>query len=147
MTVLDLPTQGTLTSRPYQITTVRHQTHDIVTIDVAPQQHPIAFRPGQFDMVYVYGIGEAAISISSDPATPGLLSHTIRAVGWVTRALNDLQPGTRSGSAAPTAGRGRSRRRRARTWSSSPVGSGSLPSVRRSWRRCATANATAGSCC
>lgn len=101
MTVLDVPTRGTLTSRPYQITTVRQQTHDIVTIDVAPQQHPIAFRPGQFDMVYVYGVGEAAISISSDPATPGLLSHTIRAVGWVTRALNDLQPGTRIGIRGP----------------------------------------------
>ena len=100
-TLLEVPAPGTLTSRPYQVTTVRHQTHDIVTIDVAPQQHPIAFRPGQFDMVYVYGIGEAAISISSDPATPGLLSHTIRAIGWVTKALNDLQPGTTIGIRGP----------------------------------------------
>ncbi len=105
MTVLDapveVPTRGALTSRPYQVSSVRHQTHDIVTIDVAPQQHPIAFKPGQFDMVYVYGVGEAAISISSDPATPGLLSHTIRAVGWVTKALNDLQPGTTIGIRGP----------------------------------------------
>ncbi|MFP4147859.1 MAG: FAD/NAD(P)-binding protein [Nitriliruptoraceae bacterium] len=105
MAVLDaLPTTdlpGRLTSRPYRVTSVRHQTHDIVTIDVMPQQYPIAFEPGQFDMVYVYGVGEAAISISSDPATPGLLSHTIRAVGWVTKALNDLQPGTTIGIRGP----------------------------------------------
>ena len=93
MTTLELPTRGELTGRPYQVSTVRHQTHDVVTIDVRPEQDPIAFQPGQFDMVYVYGVGEAAISISSDPATPGLLSHTIRAVGWVTKALNQLQPG------------------------------------------------------
>jgi NAD(P)H-flavin reductase len=96
-----IPARGTLTGRPYLVSTVRHQTHDIVTIDVRPEQDPIAFQPGQFDMVYVYGVGEAAISISSDPATPGLLSHTIRAVGWVTKALNDLQPGTTIGIRGP----------------------------------------------
>lgn len=100
-TLPEAPPTGRLTSRPYRVSTVRHQTHDIVTIDVMPQQHPIAFEPGQFDMVYVYGVGEAAISVSSDPATPGLLSHTIRAVGWVTKALNDLQPGTTIGIRGP----------------------------------------------
>ncbi|MEX2548749.1 MAG: FAD/NAD(P)-binding protein [Nitriliruptoraceae bacterium] len=105
MTTLDTPAASaapiTLTSRPYVVSSVRHQTHDIVTIDVRPEQHPIAFKPGQFDMVYVYGVGEAAISISSDPATPGLLSHTIRAVGWVTKALNELQPGATIGIRGP----------------------------------------------
>ncbi|MCA9120259.1 MAG: FAD/NAD(P)-binding protein [Planctomycetales bacterium] len=46
------------------------------------------FRPGQFDMLYLPGIGEAAISISSDPDNPNRLAHTIRAVGNVTRALS-----------------------------------------------------------
>ncbi len=91
----------TLTSRPYLVSSVRHQSHDVVTIDVRPEQHPIAFEPGQFDMVYVYGVGEAAISISSDPATPELLSHAIRAVGWVTKALNELQPGATIGIRGP----------------------------------------------
>ena len=93
MSLADAPPRGPQTGRPYQVSTVRHQTHDVVTVDVRPEQEAISFQPGQFDMVYVYGVGEAAISISSDPATPGLLSHTIRAVGWVTKALNDLQPG------------------------------------------------------
>lgn len=97
----DLPLRDPLTARPYVVSTIRQQTHDIVTLDVRPAEAPIAFAPGQFDMVYVYGVGEAAISISSDPATPELLSHTIRAIGWVTRALNDLQPGATIGIRGP----------------------------------------------
>ncbi|MFM7136661.1 MAG: FAD/NAD(P)-binding protein, partial [Planctomycetota bacterium] len=45
------------------------------------------FAAGQFNMLYLPGIGEAAISISSDAATPGVLAHTVRAVGNVTDAL------------------------------------------------------------
>lgn len=97
----ELPLRDPLTARPYVVSTIRQQTHDIVTLDVRPTEDPIAFAPGQFDMVYVYGVGEAAISISSDPATPELLSHTIRAVGWVTRALNTLQPGATIGIRGP----------------------------------------------
>ena len=36
------------------------------------------FDPGQFNMIYVPGIGEAAISISSNPHQPAKLEHTIR---------------------------------------------------------------------
>ncbi len=101
MTIVDTPPQRTLTTRPYVVSTVRQQTHDIVTVDIRPEREAIAFAPGQFDMIYVYGVGEAALSISSDPAAPQLLSHTIRAVGWVTRALNHLQPGTTIGVRGP----------------------------------------------
>jgi len=45
------------------------------------------FLPGQFNMLHLPGIGEAAISISSSPAQPDLLTHTVRAVGNVTDAL------------------------------------------------------------
>ncbi|MBI1784419.1 FAD/NAD(P)-binding protein [Candidatus Sumerlaeota bacterium] len=38
-------------------------------------------------MLYVFGVGEAAISIASSSANPELLSHTIRMVGQVTNAL------------------------------------------------------------
>lgn len=101
MTTVAAPPRRTLTARPYVVSTVRQQTHDVVTIDVRPEHAPIGFAPGQFDMVYVHGVGEAAISISSDPASPALLSHTIRAVGWVTRALNRIQPGTTIGIRGP----------------------------------------------
>jgi NAD(P)H-flavin reductase len=45
------------------------------------------FAPGQFNMIYVPGVGEAAISISSDSEAPEALEHTIREVGSVTRAI------------------------------------------------------------
>lgn len=51
------------------------------------------FLPGQFNMLYAPGVGEAAISISSDSDEPRILSHTIRLVGSVTRALDRLGKG------------------------------------------------------
>ncbi len=49
------------------------------------------FSPGQFNMLYVPGVGEAAISISSDPSCTDTLDHTIRLVGSVTRAVERLE--------------------------------------------------------
>jgi len=44
-------------------------------------------------MLYLPGIGEAAISVSSDPDQRGTIAHTIRAVGNVTNALARLAVG------------------------------------------------------
>jgi len=52
-----------------------------------------AFRPGQFNMLYLPGIGESAISISSDAGEPKALLHTVRAAGGVTRALARMELG------------------------------------------------------
>lgn len=51
------------------------------------------FQPGQFNMLYAPGVGEAAISISSDSDEPEILDHTIRLVGSVTRALDGIGKG------------------------------------------------------
>jgi len=59
------------------------------------------FAPGQFNMVYLYGVGEVPISIVSDPSGPELLDHTIRAVGRVTQGLARLQPGEHIGLRGP----------------------------------------------
>jgi NAD(P)H-flavin reductase len=60
-----------------------------------------AFGPGQFNMLYVFGVGEAPISLSGDPADTAALVHTIRAVGPVTDALGRLRPGDRLGLRGP----------------------------------------------
>lgn len=60
-----------------------------------------AFQPGQFNMIYLYGVGEVAISIASDPAETSFLSHTIRAVGRVTKALQKLETGDEIGIRGP----------------------------------------------
>jgi NAD(P)H-flavin reductase len=59
------------------------------------------FQPGQFNMLYLPGAGEVAISISSDPGEPQLLGHTIRYAGNVTRALGRLKVGHRVGVRGP----------------------------------------------
>ena len=60
-----------------------------------------AFKPGQFNMLYVHGVGEVPISISGDPATPERLVHTIRAVGTVTRVMAKLGEGAELGVRGP----------------------------------------------
>jgi NAD(P)H-flavin reductase len=46
--------------------------------------------PGQFNMLYVYGLGEIPISLSNLPEVRGnytLIQHTVRVVGAVTKAI------------------------------------------------------------
>ncbi|MCC7414184.1 MAG: FAD/NAD(P)-binding protein [Gammaproteobacteria bacterium] len=64
-------------------------------------QRAYGFQPGQFNMVYLYGVGEVAISIVSDPEYEDLLDHTIRIVGRVTRGLAKLRRGDRLGIRGP----------------------------------------------
>jgi NAD(P)H-flavin reductase len=59
------------------------------------------FAPGQFNMLYVPGVGEAAISISSDAEDHSRLVHTIRVVGSVTRAIQNLGEGAVVGLRGP----------------------------------------------
>jgi len=59
------------------------------------------FTPGQFNMLYVYGIGEVPISIVSDPQDQHYYDHTIRVLGRVTKALAHLQVGDRLGVRGP----------------------------------------------
>jgi sulfhydrogenase subunit gamma (sulfur reductase) len=59
------------------------------------------FEPGQFNMLYLYGVGEVPISIVSDPMDEHIYDHTIRAVGRVTKGLSTLQQGDRIGIRGP----------------------------------------------
>ena len=53
-------------------------------------------------MLYCFGLGEVAISASGDPSVAdGSITHTIRAVGAVSRALHDAGPGTVIGVRGP----------------------------------------------
>jgi NAD(P)H-flavin reductase len=73
-----------------------------LTLEPPPDRPQLGeFRPGQFNMLYAFGVGEAAISISGDPAAGDRIVHTIRAVGSVTRALERLGPGDSVGLRGP----------------------------------------------
>jgi NAD(P)H-flavin reductase len=79
------------TPRIFRILSNVPETEDIFTLILAAKdRRPFSFLPGQFNMLYLYGIGEVAISISSDPAKPHELVHTIRAVGAVTNGMQKL---------------------------------------------------------
>jgi len=74
----------------------------------AERQRQYHFLPGQFNMVYLFGVGEIPISIVSDPGHPGidggekpLLDHTIRIVGRVSQGLAQLRVGDRLGIRGP----------------------------------------------
>ncbi len=87
----------------YGVRRVHRETHDVFTLELEPAggAAPLAFGPGQFTMLYAYGIGEVPISISGDPAESALLVHTIRAVGTVTRALEQCRKGDVLGVRGP----------------------------------------------
>ena len=64
-------------------------------------QGAYTFEPGQFNMLYLYGVGEIAISIVSDPECGQVIDHTIRIVGRVTRGMANLKTGDRIGLRGP----------------------------------------------
>lgn len=67
-----------------------------------PRMHgAYRFEPGQFNMLYLYGVGEIPISIVSDPRESGSVDHTIRAVGRVSRGLAGLRAGDSLGLRGP----------------------------------------------
>jgi NAD(P)H-flavin reductase len=88
--------------RPFLVRSNTRETGDTFTLALeAPEGGALPFSPGQFNMVCVFGMGEAPISISGDPARPETVVHTIRAVGTVTRALQRLDRGSLVGLRGP----------------------------------------------
>ena len=66
-----------------------------------PEDGAYRFQPGQFNMLYVPGVGESAISMSGDPEACDAWIHTVRVAGNVTRSLTYLQPGETLGVRGP----------------------------------------------
>lgn len=88
---------------PVLVRELQRETHDTFTLTLEPpdRDRGLAFIPGQFTMLYLFGTGEVPISISGDPAAPMQLVHTIRAVGSVTRPMQDMQHGSMLGVRGP----------------------------------------------
>jgi NAD(P)H-flavin reductase len=88
---------------PFEVRHVTKETGDTFSLALAPVAGaPFRpFAPGQFNMLYVFGVGEVPISISGDPARPEILVHTIRSVGATTRAMQKLQKGDWVGVRGP----------------------------------------------
>lgn len=96
--------QDAMMPAPWRVAERREETHDTFSVALEPADGkiPPPFTPGQFNMLYAFGAGESAISISGDPgAADGRLVHTIRRVGTVTSALARLRPGDHLGVRGP----------------------------------------------
>lgn len=87
----------------FRVRRVHQDTYDTFTLELGPAQggEDYRFKPGQFNMLYVYGVGEVPISISGDPGRPGVLVHTTRAVGTVTKVMQKLKAGDTIGVRGP----------------------------------------------
>lgn len=91
-TLLDQPAvHSPWVAHSARIVEIRPEVPGISTYDLEFDNPDVGavyqFRPGQFNMLYLPGFGESAISISSDPERHDLLSHTVRVAGNVTQAL------------------------------------------------------------
>lgn len=86
-----------------RVAAVETETHDTFTLTVTPADGETLepFQPGQFHMLYVFGVGEVPISISGDPADTGRLVYTVRSVGQTTHALVHRKPGEVIGLRGP----------------------------------------------
>ena len=80
--------------RAFRVVAREPETSDVVTLHVAPLQGGLpAFRPAQFSMIGVLGVGEVPISISSRGDDSSEHAYTLRRAGAVTNALADLVEG------------------------------------------------------
>jgi NAD(P)H-flavin reductase len=80
--------RGAMAPLPYVVAGKRRETADVWTLELEPVAEAIEpIRPGQFTMLYLFGVGEVPISSSGDPRLETTLVHTIRAAGHVTRGL------------------------------------------------------------
>lgn len=104
MTVLKETIADPMLSTLYKVDEVTVENRDTFSIGLRSAEDPnkpFLFLPGQFNMLYVYGIGEIPISISGDPINNQTLRHTTRVVGTVTKVLGKLKKGDMVGVRGP----------------------------------------------
>ena len=88
--------------RPFRVVARVEETHDTVTLEFEPTDGDgIRFSPGQFTMLYLFGIGEVPISIAGGDEDERTLVHTVRSVGAVTEAIWSLGIGDWVGIRGP----------------------------------------------
>ena len=90
-----------MTPVPYRVVSRARETADTSTLALEPVGAPVVPAPGQFNMLYAFGVGEVPISTSAAPDAGGALVHTIRDVGAVSHALVHTEPGAVIGVRGP----------------------------------------------
>ncbi|MFN3267707.1 MAG: FAD/NAD(P)-binding protein [Zestosphaera sp.] len=91
----------TLTPLKALITLVRTETWNIKTYYVKLPDDAKLPEPGQFNMLYIHGVGEVPISISDLDEESRIAAHTVRFVGSVTKTFELLKEGDIIGFRGP----------------------------------------------
>jgi NAD(P)H-flavin reductase len=88
---------------PFLVQKSRRETRDTFTLELqsADGAAMVPFAAGQFNMVYVFGVGEVPMSITGDPGKPDTIVHTTRSVGTVSAAICKLKRGDMVGIRGP----------------------------------------------
>ena len=86
----------------YRVVSNVAELGDTVTLTLAPVEGTRPdYAPGQFNMLYAFGVGEVAISMSAAAGDGPHFVHTVRRVGAVSTALAALEPGAMLGLRGP----------------------------------------------
>jgi NAD(P)H-flavin reductase len=88
---------------PWRVASSRRDTEDTWTLELEPGRGAgaMSFEPGQFNMLYAFGVGEIPVSICGDPGRDGPIEHTVRSVGAVSAAICASGPGDSLGVRGP----------------------------------------------
>lgn len=94
MKLQPVQTDDFMLPRWYRVQRIHNEIPDTFTMELEPEDGSDIpfFDTGQFNMLYVFGVGEIPISISGDPTRRRPLVHTTRAVGVVSLAMRQLKP-------------------------------------------------------
>jgi NAD(P)H-flavin reductase len=96
-----VPVDPTMVPSRYRVIDRTVETADTVSLVLHPIDPPIPTpAPGQFTMLYAFGVGEVPISVSA-VTDDGDIVHTIRSVGAVSAALSALECGATVGMRGP----------------------------------------------
>ena len=69
----------------YRVADVRPEMKATATLTLVPVDEAIdAWAPGQFAMLWAFGVGEVPISMSARTGAPDELVHPVRSVGAVS---------------------------------------------------------------
>ena len=103
MTMAITATIDPMLPEPYSVRQVLKETADTFTLTLEARNGAGAsrFQPGQFSMLWVFGVGELPISISGHPAQNDRLVYTVRSVGQATHALVSREVGDDVGVRGP----------------------------------------------
>ncbi len=88
---------------PYVVADKHVENDDLVTFVYEPASEDILdpMQPGQFNMLYAFGIGEIPISVSSLISDHPRITHTIQNVGAVSKACCNMRVGDQIGLRGP----------------------------------------------